>query len=188
MTSRSAVVRPTRRLPLRRFVAAGLALAVLSAGVAQAQPAAPPGAPPGAGAPPAAMFHPMVEPFGPGMAGGPMVAERLLDAAGASAAQKARVREILQAAHKEQRRQAEGERALHQQMLALLLAPQVDAAAAEALRQQLQARHDGASKRHLQAMLDAGAVLTPEQRQTLAARLNARREMMERHRRERQAG
>jgi Spy/CpxP family protein refolding chaperone len=73
-------------------------------------------------------------------------------------------------------------------MLALLLAPQVDAAAAEALRQQLQARHDGASKRHLQAMLDAGAVLTPEQRQTLAARLNARREMMERHRRERQAG
>ena len=72
-------------------------------------------------------------------------------------------------------------------MMALMAAPQVDAAAAEALRQQLQARRDVASKRQLQAMLDVGAVLTPEQRQKLADRMKSRQDMMKRHHRERQA-
>jgi Spy/CpxP family protein refolding chaperone len=37
----------------------------------------------------------------------------------------------------------------------------------------------------MQAMLDASAVLTPDQRGKLAERMKQRREMMERHQRER---
>ena len=125
--------------------------------------------------------------MGPGMAGDPMMSGRLLDAVGASAEQKSRVQEILKTAHDDIRQQHAGDRELQQQLLALLAAPQVDAAAAEGVRQKLQARHDAASKRRLQAMLDAGAVLTPEQRLKVAERLTSRHNMMERHHRERQA-
>ena len=125
--------------------------------------------------------------MGPGMAGDPMMSGRLLDAVGASAAQKAQVQEILKTAHDDMRQQHAGDRELRQQLLALVAAPQVDAAAAEGVRQKLQARHDAASKRRLQAMLDAGAVLTPEQRLKVAERLTSRHNMMERHHRERQA-
>lgn len=122
--------------------------------------------------------------------GGPgdgMMSERLLNAVGASDEQKARVRDILKASRDEQRSQHEAGRALHRQMMQLLAAPQIDAAAAEALRQQQLARHDAASKRRLQAMLDVQAVLTPEQRVKLAAQMKTRQDMMERHQRERQA-
>lgn len=114
-----------------------------------------------------------------------MMSERLLDAVGASDEQKSRVRDILKASRDEQRSQHEAGRALHQQMMQLLAAPQIDAAAAEALRQQQLARHDAASKRRLQAMLDVQAVLTPEQRVKLAAQMKTRQDMMERHQRER---
>ncbi len=154
---------------LRRMagLTVALALAGAAATVVQAQPT---------------MHH-----VGPGMAGGPMLYDRMLDAVGASADQKARVHEILGRSHDEARAQHDSARALRQQMMALLAAPQVDAAAAENLRQQLLARHDAASRRHLQAMLDVSAVLTPEQRQKLAERAQTRREMMERHQRERQS-
>ena len=124
-----------------------------------------------------------------GSAGGgqPMMSGRLLDAVGASADQKARIQQIMGQAHDESAKQRDADRTLHQQMLAVMAAPQIDAAAAENLRQQLQARRDVASKRHLQAMLDAGAVLTPEQRTKLAERLKTRQDMMERHHRERSA-
>ena len=95
--------------------------------------------------------------------------------------------EILTLAHETGRQQQLGERALHEQMRGLMSAPQVDAAAAESLRQRLQAGRDAASKRHLQAMLDASAVLTAEQRQKLAQKGQARREMMERHQQERRS-
>ena len=39
----------------------------------------------------------------------------------------------------------------------------------------------------MQAMLEVSRVLTPEQRAQLAERMKQRREMMERHRRERRA-
>ena len=125
--------------------------------------------------------------MGPGMAGAPMMTDRMLDAAGASAEQKVRVHEILKRAHQDMAQQREGGRELRQQMMALLAAPQIDGAAAESLRQKMLARHDAASKRHLQALLDASAVLTAEQRQKLAERLKARHDLMERHQRERQA-
>ena len=46
-------------------------------------------------------------------------------------------------------------------------------------------RHDQASKRMMQAMLDVSRVLTPEQRQQLAQQMKQRRDLMERHMRER---
>lgn len=122
-----------------------------------------------------------------GVAEVPMLAGRALDAVGATAEQKARVREIFKAARDDLRQQREEGRALRQQMLALMTAPQIDPVAAEQLRQQQMARQDIASRRMLQAMLDAQAVLTPEQRLQLAERMKSRREMMERHRRERRS-
>jgi Spy/CpxP family protein refolding chaperone len=71
--------------------------------------------------------------------------------------------------------------------MALFAAPTVDARAVEALRQQMVQQHDQTSRRWTQAMLDASAVLTPEQRKQLAERMQQRREMHERHRSERRA-
>ena len=159
-----------------------VALAGATASVAQAQPM--PGAGPGRGPGPmrAGMHGGQM-----GMHGGPMVSDRLLDAVGATADQKTRVHDIFKAAQDDMRKQREAGGDLRQQMMQLMTAPQVDAAAAEALRQQQLARHDVASKRMLQAMLDARAVLTPEQRQKLAERMKSRHQMMDRHQRERQS-
>ena len=117
--------------------------------------------------------------MGPDMAGG-MLPERALDGVGATAEQKTKVRDIFKAARADLRAQHDAGATLHAQMLALLAAPNIDPAAAEALRQQQSTRHDTASKRMLQAMLDASAVLTPEQRQKLAEQAKARPARMER--------
>ena len=163
-----------------------VALAGATATVAQAQPA--PGANPGRG--PGAMqagMHRGMHDGQMGMHGGPMVTDRMLDSVGASADQKTRVHDIFKVAQDDMRKQREAGGDLRQQMMRLMTAPQVDAAAAEALRQKQLARHDVASKRMLQAMLDAQAVLTPEQRQKLGERLKSRHDMMDRHQRERQS-
>jgi Spy/CpxP family protein refolding chaperone len=124
--------------------------------------------------------------MGMGM-GQPRQVERMLDAVNASAEQRAQVKQIVQAAQADMGAQHEASRALHQQSQALFAQPTVDARAAEALRQQMLAQHDQASKRMLQTMLDVSRVLTPEQRKTLADRMAQRRTMMERHRAERGA-
>lgn len=148
-----------------------LAAGALSIGQAQAQAQPQPGM---AGPQHAAMHR-----MGPGLHGGlPMLPERMLDAVGASAEQKAKLREIFKTAGDDLRAQHESRRALHEQMMKLLAAPQVDGAAAEALRQKQLAAHDVASKRQLQAMLDAQAVLTPEQRAKLAERMAERQQRM----------
>jgi len=113
--------------------------------------------------------------------------ERLLDEVGASPEQKTKVRDIFKAAQADMAKQHEAGRELHRQMAQAMAAPQVDAAAVEALRQKQLAQHDAHSKRMVSAMLEAGAVLTPEQRQKLAQRLKTRQDMMERHHRERQS-
>ncbi len=112
---------------------------------------------------------------------------RMLDAVGASAEQKSRIQAIMGAARTDMQAQHDAQRQLRQQVHALFVAPQVDAAAAESLRQQIHAGRDAASKRMLQAMLDASAVLTPEQRQKLGERMATRHEMMQRHMRERRS-
>lgn len=157
-------------------------LAALAGVAVQAQPAGP-------DAPPAMPQHAMHHrPGGPG-AGmmGAMPPERLLDEAGATTEQKAKIREIMKAAHADLRQQREAGRKLHEELAAVMAAPKVDAAAAEGLRAKLQAQHDASSKRMLQATLDASAVLSPEQRQKMAERMKQRRDMMERHRKEAEA-
>jgi periplasmic protein CpxP/Spy len=164
-----------------------MALAGAAADMAQAQPAGGMGGMPGKDGmtmqhgPRHAAHHPQ------GGHGGMMMSERMLDTVGASAEQKTRVRDILKTAQDEQRQQHEAGQALHQQMMQLMAAPKIDAAAAEALRQQQLARHDAASKRRLQAMLDVQAVLTPEQRAKMAEQMKARQDRMGRHQRENQA-
>lgn len=164
-------------LSVSTAAARGLRLAAALLASAAALAALPAGAQPAPPAPPGAMpAHAMHHRAGPGMPG---LSERQLDAVGASAEQKAQVRKIMDAAREDLRQQHESQRELHQQMVALMAAPQLDAAAAEALRQKSVAGHDAASKRMLQAMLDAGAVLTPEQRQKLGERMKQRQERMD---------
>ena len=121
--------------------------------------------------------------------GGPMMGrglDHLLDSVKATDTQRAQIKQIAQAAAADLKAQHEAGRKLHEQAATLFTQPVVDANAAEALRQQMLAQHDQASKRMLQAMIDISRVLTPEQRQQLAQRMKQRHEMMERHMRERQ--
>ena len=131
--------------------------------------------------------HGMAEP-GMMMGGGRGV-DHMLDGLNASEAQRSQIRQIFKAAADDLRGQREQRRALLERGLQIFAAPTVDAAAAEQLRQQMQALHEQASKRMLQAMLDAGKVLTPEQRAKLAERMKQRgeimRERMDRMQRER---
>lgn len=121
--------------------------------------------------------------------GGPMMhgrmLERMLNGVNASDEQRTQIRQIMQAAAADLKAQREASRALREQTMQLFTQPNVDANAAEALRQQMLQQHDQASRRMMQAMLEASRVLTPEQRAQLAERMKQRREMHERHRRER---
>jgi Spy/CpxP family protein refolding chaperone len=162
------------RYPFRLLVAT-MALA-LSAGLAQTANAQPHE---GHGGPGMGMMG-----IGPGM-GAPHQMGRMLDAVGATDEQRSQIRQIMQGAMGDLRGQREAGRKLHQDMQALFTQPTVDARAVEALRQQMLAQHDQASKRMMQAMLDTSRVLTVEQRKTLADRMAQRRSMMDRHRTER---
>ena len=115
---------------------------------------------------------------GSGMMMGGRGAERMLDGVNATDAQRTQIRQIFKAAADDMRGQREQRRALHERGLQIFSAPTVDAAAAESLRQQMLALHDQASKRRMQAMVDASQVLTPEQRVKLAERMKQRGEMM----------
>ncbi|HYJ98923.1 MAG TPA: periplasmic heavy metal sensor, partial [Burkholderiaceae bacterium] len=156
-------------------------LAVAAAGVcvsvAQAQSAAPRDA--------EARHHghggPGGAPFGGHMLG------RALDAVNATPEQRTRIGEIMKAAAADVRQQREASRGLREQAMTLFAQPTVDARAVEALRQQMVQQHDQSSRRWTQAMLDASAVLTPDQRKQLAERLKQRRDLGERHMRERRA-
>jgi Spy/CpxP family protein refolding chaperone len=116
--------------------------------------------------------------------GHPRMAGRLLDAVDATPEQRTQVRSLVEAAERELRAERESGRGLREQAMALFAQPTVDARAVESLRQQMLARHDSASKRMTQLMLDVSRVLTPQQRQQLAERMAQRRDLMERHQRE----
>lgn len=124
---------------------------------------------------------------GMGMMAGGRHAERMLDSIGATADQKVQLRKIHETAFADMKPLREAGRKLHEQMRSQFAQPNVDANAIEALRQQLQANREQASKRMTQAMLDASRVLTPEQRKKLAERMEQRRSMAQRHRAEREA-
>jgi periplasmic protein CpxP/Spy len=130
----------------------------------------------------------------PGM--GPMFSPRLLDSVGATDDQKAQLRQIMDSARADVRALHDSAADQRAQARSLFAQPNVDARAAEALRQQMLARHDQASRRMMQAALDASRVLTPDQRQQMAtlaeerrqrqmAQREQRREHMRQHRPER---
>lgn len=104
----------------------------------------------------------------------------------ATEAQRTQVKQIVTAAAADLKTQREAGKALRDRAASLFTSPTVDASAAESLRQQMLAQHDQSSKRVMQAMLDISRVLTPEQRTQLAERMKQRRDMMQRHMRERQ--
>lgn len=128
---------------------------------------------------------PMGGPGGHGGHGGMMMSGRALQAIGATADQQTRIQDIMKAAREDIRKQHQAAGDLRAQMLQVFTATTVDARAAEAVRAKMAAVHEADSKRMLQAMIDASAVLSPEQRAKLAEELAKRREMMERHHRER---
>jgi Spy/CpxP family protein refolding chaperone len=117
-----------------------------------------------------------------GMHGGPeqmgRMVDHMLDGLSATDAQRAQVKQISAAAAADMKAQHEAGRALRDKAAQIFAAPTVDAAAAESVRQQMQAQHDQASKRMLQAMLDISKVLTPEQRAKLADRMKQRSDAM----------
>jgi protein CpxP len=115
---------------------------------------------------------------GPGMMMGGRGVDHMLDGLNASDAQRAQIKQIMQAAAADLKAQRESGRALRERSMQIFAAPNVDAAAAESVRQQMLQQHDQASKRMLQAMLDASKVLTPEQRTKLGERMKQRADAM----------
>ena len=150
-----------------RYVAAGLALSVAAAfglvdlASAHARPD---------GVMPAGMQRGPV----PAMAGlglplaGPMM-DRMLDQIQATPEQRDQLRRIAETAQADLQAPGEAARADHARLGELLAQPTLDTAAIETLRKQMVARHDQASRRMTVALLEAARVLTPEQRQQLAA-------------------
>jgi periplasmic protein CpxP/Spy len=156
-------------MSVRRAVG-GVSLVAVMIGAAVAQPAD--GRGPGGGGgrgghgggcEPAAMA-PSVLPMGPGL-------DRMLEDIKATTEQRDQIRKIVQ-----QARQAEqdSQRSTHEQLLQAFVA--ADAKQAEAARQQTLSRHDAASKRANQVMLDVAKVLSAEQRKQLVERLKQRPE------------
>jgi periplasmic protein CpxP/Spy len=100
--------------------------------------------------------------------------DHLLDGLNASDAQRTQIKQIATAAATDLKAQHDAGRALRERALQAFTAPTVDANAAEALRQQMQAQQDQTSRRVLQAMLDVSGVLTPEQRAQIGQRIKQR--------------
>lgn len=112
---------------------------------------------------------------------------RMLDAVKATPEQRAQIQKIMEGARTDLQAQREAGKALRGQLMQAMAQPNIDANAVEQLRQKMLAQHDQVSKRRMQAMVDAARVLTPEQRKQLSERVGQRRDMMERHHRERRA-
>jgi Spy/CpxP family protein refolding chaperone len=107
-------------------------------------------------------------------AGGWLAGERALDAVGATDDQKTRIAAIMKQAGADLQPQHTQARALRAQMTQLMAAAAVDVNAIDVVRRQLLDVEAAVSQRRMQAMLDAGAVLTADQRARLAAMLAER--------------
>lgn len=160
-----------KAFPIQTLLRAATVAAVLAVGAAGAQ--AQHGGPGGHHGGPAMMAP-------GGMFGGRI--EHMLDVVNATDAQRSQVEAIFKAARQDLGGQREAGMKLHQQMAALFTAPNIDAAAIEALRAQMSAQHDAASKRMSQAAIDAARVLTPEQRARIAELMKKRQARMAAHR------
>lgn len=104
--------------------------------------------------------------------------DRLLDEVQATDAQRKQIRDITDKARADLHALHENAQAQHSAAMSLWTAPKIDATEAEKQRQKMLAHHDQVSKRMMQAMLDVGQVLTPEQRAKAATALKQRQERM----------
>ncbi len=172
------------RLLLSSLLVGGAALSALAV---QAQPAQP-GGPGSATGPAGHRGHMMGGEHGHHGGGMDMKwSGRMLDAVKATPEQRAQIQKIMEGARTDLQAQREAGQALRGQLMQTMAQPNIDANAVEQLRQKMLAQHDQVSKRRMQAMVDAARVLTPEQRKQLSERMGQRRDMMERHHRERRA-
>jgi Spy/CpxP family protein refolding chaperone len=89
--------------------------------------------------------------------------------------QKVKLTEIAKAAAKDLQPLREKVREARKQGMELLAAPTIDRGAIEQLRAEQIRAADAASRRMVQALADVAEVLTPEQRQKLAERMQKRR-------------
>lgn len=105
--------------------------------------------------------------------------DRLLGEVKATDAQRKQIKDITDRARTDLRALHEKAQSQREGAFALWAAPKLDAAEAEKQRQQMLAHHDQVSKRVMQAMLDVGQVLTPEQRAKAAAVIKQRHERMQ---------
>ncbi len=105
--------------------------------------------------------------------------DHMLDGLNATDAQRTQIKQIAAAATGDLKSQAQSGRDLRQRGMQIFTAPNVDAAAAEQLRQQTLQQHDQMSRRVTQAMLDVARVLTPEQRAKIGERMRDRQARME---------
>lgn len=122
----------------------------------------------------------LAQPGGHGMHRGMpgMQLMHLLDDVDASDAQREQIHAIFKTAREELRAQMQDGRGQHQQMLKLWAQPNIDAAAIDALRKQQQVQHERVAARMQAAFIEAGRVLTPEQRAKIAERAGKRAERM----------
>jgi len=137
---------------VNRFLKAGALAATLAlaAVAAQAQP-------------------PMGEHEHGGPGGHLMMMHRELKAAGATDAQLAQIKAIFKQAMADEKGANETLRTLHSQGQALFAQPVVDANAVMALHAQAQTQRDAIATRMARALIDAAAVLTPDQRAKIYA-------------------
>jgi len=105
--------------------------------------------------------------------------DHMLDGLNATDAQRSQIKQIATAAAADLKTQAEAGRALRQRAMQVFTAPNVDANAVEAVRQQMLQQHDQMSRRATLAMIDVARVLTPEQRVRIAERMRDRQAQME---------
>ncbi|KQV48275.1 hypothetical protein ASC95_20215 [Pelomonas sp. Root1217] len=104
--------------------------------------------------------------------------EHMLDLVNATDSQRSQIEAIFKAARQDLSGQREAGMKLHQQLATLYTATNIDAAAIEAVRVQMSAQHEAASKRLSQASIDAARVLTPEQRAKIAEVMKKRQARM----------
>ena len=108
---------------------------------------------------------------GPRLAIVQAVVTRALDSIGASAAQEAKIHDVVAAKFAEIAPDPKQHEAMRKQALDLLSAPTIDRAAVEKLRADAVANFDAKSKVIVGAVLDVADQLTPTQRSELAARI-----------------
>lgn len=114
--------------------------------------------------------------------------ERMLDAAGATEAQRTQIRQIMTTAAPSMKQLREQGRVLRERTQQVMTAPVIDANAAEQLRLQMVTHHDAVLKQRLAVMLDVAQQLSPEQRAKIGELMAQRKlRMQQRHERQQPA-